>query len=181
MPHFVYSLYACLANLNEKGDQLYNGGYVLLSNSFLFHMSRHYLEEYGRHLSRIATTLFEAMVKNLNLGPKQSESSIDESTGFIRVYRYPSGSWADEAWGMMEHTDSSVLSIVKQDQVGGLEFSKDNEWLLVNPIPGTLVVNIGDMLQVYKINLQSFFLFFSLFFLNAYGVHSIYISFWFLI
>ncbi|MBA0719781.1 hypothetical protein Golax_007432 [Gossypium laxum] len=111
------------------------------------HDFRHYLEEYGRHLSRIATTLFEAMVKNLNLGPKQSESSLDESTGFIRVYRYPSGSLADEAWGMMEHTDSSVLSIVNQDQVGGLEFFKDNEWLLVNPISGTLVVNIGDMLQ----------------------------------
>ena len=109
------------------------------------------MEEYGRHLARIATTLFEAMAKNLNLGPKQSESKLAESTGFIRVYRYPPGSMAGEAWGMIAHTDSSVLSIVNQDQVGGLEIFKDNKWLLVNPIPNTLVVNIGDMMQVYKI------------------------------
>ncbi|XVF19848.1 hypothetical protein REPUB_Repub11eG0146200 [Reevesia pubescens] len=105
------------------------------------------LEEYGRHLGRIATTLFEAMSKNLNLGPKQSESKLAESTGFIRVYRYPPGSLADEAWGMIAHTDSSVLSIVNQDQVGGLEIFKDNKWLLVNPIPNTLLVHVGDMMQ----------------------------------
>ncbi|XVF05307.1 hypothetical protein REPUB_Repub05bG0160900 [Reevesia pubescens] len=105
------------------------------------------LEEYGKHLGRIATTLFEAMAKDLNLDPKQSESKLEESTGFIRVYRYPPCSLADEAWGMIAHTDSSVLSIVDQDQVGGLEIFKDNKWLLVNPIPNTLVVHIGDMMQ----------------------------------
>ncbi|XWS74006.1 hypothetical protein CRYUN_Cryun02cG0178400 [Craigia yunnanensis] len=108
---------------------------------------RRLLEEYGRHLARIATTLFETMAKNLNLGPKQSKSKLAESTGFIRVYRYPSSSLSDEAWGMMAHTDSSVLSIVNQDQVGGLEIFKDNKWLLVNPIPNTIVVLIGDMMQ----------------------------------
>ncbi|GMI92223.1 Gibberellin 2-oxidase 9 [Hibiscus trionum] len=108
---------------------------------------RHCLEEYGRHLSRIATTLFEAMVKSLNVCPKQTESNLDESTGFIRLYRYPPRSLADEAWGMMEHTDSSVLSIVNQDRVGGLEIFKDNKWLLVNPVSGTLLVHIGDMMQ----------------------------------
>ncbi|XVF46769.1 hypothetical protein PTKIN_Ptkin03bG0055100 [Pterospermum kingtungense] len=102
------------------------------------------LEEYGSHLSRIATTLFEAMAKNLNLAPKQSESKLAESTGFIRVYRYPP---SGEAWGMMAHTDSSVLSIVNQDQVGGLEIFKDNRWFLVNPIPNTLLVHIGDVMQ----------------------------------
>ncbi|KAK8513300.1 hypothetical protein V6N13_002047 [Hibiscus sabdariffa] len=44
------------------------------------------------------------MVKNLNLCPKQSESSLDESTGFIRLYRYPGRTSVDEACGMMEHT-----------------------------------------------------------------------------
>ncbi|KAE8674864.1 hypothetical protein F3Y22_tig00111708pilonHSYRG00095 [Hibiscus syriacus] len=114
----------------------------------LLHGFRLLLEEYGRHLSRIATTLFESMAKNLDLDPKQSESMLKESTGFIRVYRYPPLPYkAGEAWGMIPHTDSSVLSIVNQDHVGGLEIFKDNKWLLVNPIPNTLVVHIGDMMQ----------------------------------
>ncbi|XVF69021.1 hypothetical protein PTKIN_Ptkin11bG0047600 [Pterospermum kingtungense] len=119
----------------------------LQSEDPVLYCFRHLLDEYGKHLARIATTLFEAMAKNLNLGPKQSESKLEASTGFIRVYRYPPGSMADEAWGMMAHTDSSVLSIVNQDQVGGLEIFKDNKWLLVNPIPNTLLVHIGDMMQ----------------------------------
>ncbi|KAL4284384.1 hypothetical protein GQ457_16G009620 [Hibiscus cannabinus] len=106
------------------------------------------LEEYGRHLSRIATTLFQSMAKNLHLDPEQSEPMLEESTGFIRVYRYPPRhSMGGEAWGMIPHTDSSVISIVNQDQVGGLEIFKDNKWLLVDPIPNTLIVHIGDMMQ----------------------------------
>ncbi|MBA0587567.1 hypothetical protein Gorai_000693 [Gossypium raimondii] len=88
------------------------------------------------------------MAKNLDLDPKQSESKLDESTALIRVYRYPPRrSLAGEAWGMIPHTDSSVLSIVNQDHVGGLEIFKDNKWHLVNPIPNTLIVHIGDMMQ----------------------------------
>ncbi|GMI97173.1 Gibberellin 2-oxidase 9 [Hibiscus trionum] len=114
----------------------------------LLHCFRLLLEEYGRHLSRIATTLFQSMAKNLDLDPEQSECMLDESTGFIRVYRYPPHrSIAGEAWGMIPHTDSSVLSIVNQDQVGGLEICKDNKWILVDPIPNTLIVHIGDMMQ----------------------------------
>ncbi|KAK8596216.1 hypothetical protein V6N13_000862 [Hibiscus sabdariffa] len=114
----------------------------------LLHCVRLLLEEYGRHLSRIATTLFQSMAKNLHLDPEQSEPMLEESTGFIRVYRYPPHhSMADEAWGMIPHTDSSVLSVVNQDQVGGLEIFKDNKWLLVDPIPNTLIVHIGDMMR----------------------------------
>lgn len=107
------------------------------------------MEEYGRHLARLATTLFEAMAKNLNLDPEQSKSYLSESTGFVRVYRYPQCSMANEAWGMDVHTDSSVLSILSHDQVGGLEIFKDDKWLRVKPIPNTIIFNLGDMMQVH--------------------------------
>lgn len=45
------------------------------------------------------------------------------------------------------HTDSSVLSILNQDEVGGLEVLKDDHWFTVKPVPNTLVVNLGDMMQ----------------------------------
>lgn len=110
------------------------------------------LEEYGKHMSRIARTIFEAMVRNLHLDSTQSHSDLSESTGLVRVYRYPKFSKADEALGMEVHTDSSVLSILNEDQVGGLEVLKDDKWLLVQPIPGSLIVNLGDMMQVNLLN-----------------------------
>ncbi|XP_057955126.1 gibberellin 2-beta-dioxygenase 6 [Malania oleifera] len=110
---------------------------------------RDMLEEYGRHQARLARTIFEALAKNLKLDPKQLDSHyMAESTGIIRVYRYPARSSGTRALGLEEHTDSSVLSILNQDDVvGGLQFLKDNEWLHVKPVPDTLVVNIGDMMQ----------------------------------
>ncbi|KAJ8749746.1 hypothetical protein K2173_012297 [Erythroxylum novogranatense] len=107
------------------------------------------LEEYGRHLVRITSKVFAVMSKNLNLNPEQTKSYLSESTGFIRVYRYPQCSLAsEEAWGMDVHTDSSVVSILNQDQVGGLELLKDDKWLKVKPITDTLILNLGDMMQV---------------------------------
>ncbi|KAJ7964210.1 Gibberellin 2-beta-dioxygenase 8 [Quillaja saponaria] len=108
------------------------------------------LVEYGNHLSRIATTLFEAMASNLNLHPENSKSYLSLPTGAIRVYRYPQCSNANvnTILGMDVHTDSSILSILNQDQaISGLELLKDDEWLTVAPISNTLIVNIGDMMQ----------------------------------
>ncbi|KAK9280326.1 hypothetical protein L1049_014014 [Liquidambar formosana] len=105
------------------------------------------LEEYGGHLARLATTLCEAMAKTLKLDPKQSESCLSISTGLVRIYRYPHCSSNDHAWGMDVHTDSSVISILNQDEVGGLQVFKDDKWFPVKPISNTLVVNLGDMMQ----------------------------------
>ncbi|CAN1354586.1 Gibberellin 2-beta-dioxygenase 8 [Linum perenne] len=49
---------------------------------------------------------------------------------------------------MQPHTDSSVVSILlEDDKVSGLQFIKDDEWLTLNPVSDTLLVNVGDMIQ----------------------------------
>lgn len=110
------------------------------------------MEEYGRRMTRIGVSLFEAITQTLNLELSDDRRSeyLSESTGFIRVYRYPrsSGEAAGEALGMEVHTDSSVIAIIKEDDVGGLEIMKGEEWFYVKPVADTLVVNLGDMMQV---------------------------------
>ncbi|XP_022731496.1 gibberellin 2-beta-dioxygenase 8-like [Durio zibethinus] len=106
------------------------------------------VEEYGRHLARLASTIFQVIEKNLNLDPSQSKSHLAESTGFVRVHRYPQIAKGNQAWGARVHTDSSVLSILSQDQIGGLEVFKENKWLPVKPVANTFIVNLGDMMQV---------------------------------
>ncbi|KAL2317483.1 hypothetical protein Fmac_031359 [Flemingia macrophylla] len=106
------------------------------------------LMEYGEHLTRIATTLFEGIAKNLDLKLQPSRSYVAESTGIVRVYRYPKSSNYNVGLGLEVHTDSSVLSILNQEnEVSGLEVLKDDQWLTVKPISNTLVVNLGDMMQ----------------------------------
>ncbi|WCJ24216.1 2-oxoglutarate (2OG) and Fe(II)-dependent oxygenase superfamily protein [Euphorbia peplus] len=112
------------------------------------HSFRLMLEEYGKHLCRIGTTIFEAMLQTLDLKPENYQNYLSESTGVLRVYRYPQSS-AEETWGIKAHTDSSVLSILSQEQVGvvGLQLLKDDQWLDVHPLPHTLLLNLGDMMQ----------------------------------
>lgn len=106
--------------------------------------------EYGAHLGRIATSLFHAMADNIGLDQVRTGGYISEATGLVRVYRYPhcSSASCDGNLGMGVHTDSSVLTILCQDRVGGLEVLREGEWIQVKPVQGTLIINIGDMMQV---------------------------------
>lgn len=106
--------------------------------------------EYEKHLSRIGRRLFEAMAKKLELNMKSTKEYMAEKSGMIRVYRYPNYPDTNVGWGMDAHTDSSVMSILNQgDEVGGLQLLKHHQWINVKPIPDTLVVNLGDMMQVH--------------------------------
>ncbi|KAM0952770.1 putative oxoglutarate/iron-dependent dioxygenase, non-heme dioxygenase domain-containing protein [Dioscorea sansibarensis] len=56
----------------------------------------------------------------------------------------------DRTLGTVAHTDVGVLTLLIQDEIGRLQvkFMRDECWVDVKPIPGALVVNVGDLLQV---------------------------------
>lgn len=68
----------------------------------------------------------------------------------IGMYHYlPSTNQPNEI-SCGEHTDYGTLTILMQDDVGGLEIKVDDgEWIPAPPIPGTFVINLGDMLEVW--------------------------------
>jgi isopenicillin N synthase-like dioxygenase len=68
-----------------------------------------------------------------------------EPTTLFRIFRYPPGD--REAWGVAEHTDYGLLTILLQDDHPGLEVRGLDGWIAVPPRPGVLVCNIGDMLD----------------------------------
>jgi polar amino acid transport system ATP-binding protein len=57
-------------------------------------------------------------------------------------------------WGVAEHTDYGVLTILQQDSVGGLEvMARTGAWAPAPPVEGSFVVNIGDMLEIWTCGL----------------------------
>ncbi|MFW9260710.1 isopenicillin N synthase family dioxygenase [Nostoc sp. CALU 546] len=65
----------------------------------------------------------------------------------FRIFNYPPNSSSQSAWGVGEHTDYGVLTILKQDNIGGLQIKSKSGWIDAPPIPGSFVCNIGDMLD----------------------------------
>ena len=48
------------------------------------------------------------------------------------------------------HTDAGALTVLLQDEVGGLQVLAEGRWQDVTPRPGALVINVGDMMQVWS-------------------------------
>jgi isopenicillin N synthase-like dioxygenase len=70
-----------------------------------------------------------------------------EPTVLFRIFRYPSRPADDEAWGVAEHTDYGLLTILAHDGTPGLQVRRADRWVDVPSVPGTFVVNLGDMLD----------------------------------
>jgi isopenicillin N synthase-like dioxygenase len=66
----------------------------------------------------------------------------------FRIFHYPPLSSATtDLWSVGEHTDYGLLTILKQDQIGGLQVKSQDQWIEASPIPGSFVCNIGDILD----------------------------------
>jgi len=84
----------------------------------------------------------------------------DDHTSFVRLNHYPLGDLLseDEAAGVTplgdmalhHHSDAGALTLLLQDDIGGLQVEHGGDWIDVEPIPGAFVINTGDMMQVWS-------------------------------
>jgi isopenicillin N synthase-like dioxygenase len=100
------------------------------------------------------TRLGQALLRGFALGLGLEESHFeDRYTGdplvLFRIFSYPPQSAAPDPtlWGVGEHTDYGLLTILLQDESGGLEVRSRSRWVPAPPVPGSFVCNIGDMLD----------------------------------
>jgi isopenicillin N synthase-like dioxygenase len=77
-------------------------------------------------------------------------------TSFLRLNHYPTRDPADASadrpagLGIHHHTDAGALTVLLTDGKPGLEVLKDDIWRPVDAVPGGLIINIGDMVQVWS-------------------------------
>lgn len=70
-----------------------------------------------------------------------------DPTVLFRLFHYPPQPAGGAQWGVGEHTDYGLLTLLLQDQVPGLQVRTPQGWIDAPPVPDTLVCNIGDMLD----------------------------------
>jgi isopenicillin N synthase-like dioxygenase len=102
--------------------------------------------------TRAAAVLMEGVSLSLGLPADWFERHYTaDPTVLFRIFHYPATGPSDidwsQSWGVGEHTDYGLLTLLAQDEHGGLQVRTPTGWIEAPPIPGALVCNIGDMLE----------------------------------
>ncbi|KAB5537960.1 hypothetical protein DKX38_015493 [Salix brachista] len=112
-----------------------------------FSSLREVMVEFSAAMSKLARVLAGVLAGNLGHPRGVFENICQENNCFLRLNRYPACPVSPEISGLVPHTDSDFLTILSQDEVGGLQLMKDSKWVAVNPNQDALIVNIGDLFQ----------------------------------
>ncbi|KAM0945238.1 putative gibberellin 2-beta-dioxygenase [Dioscorea sansibarensis] len=114
------------------------------------HFLREVMERVVGAMSELARTLAGVLVENLGYPGDGFTENCNKNTCFLRLNRYPRCPFSPQIFGLQPHTDSDFLTILYQDEVGGLQLMKDDRWVAVKPNSDALIVNIGDLFQAWS-------------------------------
>jgi len=106
------------------------------------------VKAYQEAMFDLSKRLLRLMAVVLNLQEDFFEPHVENPIATLRLLHYwPLENFVQEI-GTGAHTDYGLLTILKQDAVGGLQTlnAKDMQWVHATPIDDAFVVNIGDML-----------------------------------
>ncbi|PKI39990.1 gibberellin 20-oxidase-like protein isoform X2 [Punica granatum] len=154
-PHFIASPF--FESLRVSGPDFFSSAQS--SADVLFDQQKqefcNVLEEYGSKMADLSKKIVQIMLKILGEGSenKYYESDFKNCHGYLRVNNYspPETVENQEVEGLGQHTDMSCITIVYQDEIGGLQVrSQSGKWFDISPREEILVVNIGDLLQAWS-------------------------------
>ncbi|KAG9153203.1 hypothetical protein Leryth_025116 [Lithospermum erythrorhizon] len=113
---------------------------------------RETMREFAQELEKLAEYLLDLLCENLGLEKGYLKNAFYGSKGptfGTKVSNYPECPKPDLIKGLRAHTDAGgIILLFQDDKVSGLQLLKDDKWVDVPPMRHSIVVNIGDQLEV---------------------------------
>ncbi|GAB4827103.1 hypothetical protein Ancab_033989 [Ancistrocladus abbreviatus] len=107
------------------------------------------LEAYILELQKLAMKLVMLMAKALKIEEKEMKEIFEDGMQSVRMTYYPPCPKPELVMGITPHSDGSLVTLLLQvNGVEGLQVKKDGVWIPVNFLPDSLVVNVGDILEI---------------------------------
>jgi isopenicillin N synthase-like dioxygenase len=106
---------------------------------------------YLDQMTRLGHTLMRGLALGLDLEASYfADRYTTDPLILFRVFHYPplpTTSPEETTWSVGEHTDYGLLTMLRQDEIGGLQIKSGGRWIDAPPIENSFVCNIGDMLE----------------------------------
>jgi isopenicillin N synthase-like dioxygenase len=108
------------------------------------------VQTYDHAMAAFCRKLLRPMALALGMEPAWMEPFFAKPTTFLRLLHYPPHppDAGEDTFGSAPHTDYGFITVLAQDNNGGLSVRRnDGAWIAAPPVPGSWVVNVGDMLS----------------------------------
>ena len=102
-------------------------------------------------MEKLSLALMEILGASLGLDQAYFKEFYEDGGAIMRANCYPICPEPGLTLGVGPHRDPTSLTILHQDQVGGLEVLVDDQWKSIQPRNDAFVVNIGDTFSVWFI------------------------------
>uniref|UniRef100_A0A0E0DXD7 Fe2OG dioxygenase domain-containing protein n=1 Tax=Oryza meridionalis TaxID=40149 RepID=A0A0E0DXD7_9ORYZ len=104
--------------------------------------------KYSDSMKDLAQKLLRIVSESLNLPPSYIEEAVGEVYQNITVSYYSPCPQPDLALGLQSHSDMGAITLLIQDDVGGLEVLKDGLWIPVPSLPDGILVILADQTEI---------------------------------
>jgi isopenicillin N synthase-like dioxygenase len=108
---------------------------------------------YQKKLAQVGQGLLRLMAIGLNLPENHFEPSFKKPMPMLRLLHYPpqKPDESGEHIGTRAHTDTGAITILAQDNTGGLEILlKSGEWVTAPPVQDAYIVNLGELMKAWS-------------------------------
>nr|CAJ56065.1 ACC oxidase [Vigna radiata] len=113
---------------------------------------RKIMKQFAEELEKLAEHLLDLLCENLGLEKGYLKKVFYGSKGpnfGTKVSNYPPCPTPDLIKGLRAHTDAGgIILLFQDDEVSGLQLLKDDQWIDVPPMRHSIVINLGDQLEV---------------------------------
>ncbi|KAL5710307.1 aminocyclopropanecarboxylate oxidase [Ranunculus cassubicifolius] len=110
------------------------------------------MKEFALELEKLAEQLLDLLCENLGLEKGYLKKALCGSKGptfGTKVGNYPPCPRPELVKGLRAHTDAGgIILLFQDDKVSGLQLLKDGQWIDVPPMRHSIVINLGDQLEV---------------------------------
>ena len=112
------------------------------------------IDSYKARCEILAVQLVGLVFAGLGEAPECAQSMFNPaSTSFLRLNSYPVEDLVDDSISkagraVHHHSDAGVITLLQEDGTPGLQTLRDGCWYDIPSLPGSLIINIGDMIQI---------------------------------